>query len=207
MAAKLNEYSEQSLVVLAIPNGGIPVAIEVARMLKAELGLVICRKISLNLNPEGTLGATTDDGTVILNEAASKRTGLSRQELEYEVNQVRADIKQRSLLYKADLPLVRVSGKTVIIVDDGLASGYTMTAAIESVRHRRVKEIIAAAPVTSAIARKQVEKVADKLVTCATGYMSKFYVANYYHYWNDISDEDVVRYLKEWRIERLRPNL
>ena len=180
---------------------------EVARILKAELGLVICRKISLSLNPEGTLGATTDDGTVILNEAAIKRTGLSRQELEYEVNKVRADIKQRSLLYKGDLPLVKVSGKTVIIVDDGLASGYTMTAAIESVRHRRAKEIISAVPVTSVIALKQIERVTNKIVTCATGYMSKFYVANFYHYWNDISDEDVVHYLKEWRIEQLRSNL
>jgi len=178
----------------------------VARALKANLGLVICRKISLNLNPEGTLGATTDDGTVIVNEAAIKRTGLSRQELEYEINQVRSDIKQRSLLYKGDLPLVQVSGKTVIIVDDGLASGYTMTAAIESVRHRRAKEVIAAVPVSSAIGLKQLEKATNKVVTCATGYMPKFYVESYYHYWNDISDEDVVRYLREWRIEKFRFN-
>ena len=194
-------------MVLAIPNGGVPVALEVARMLKAELGLVICRKISLSLNPEGTLGATTDDGTVILNEDAVKRTRLSRQELEYEIGKVRADIKQRSLLYKGDFPLVRVSGKTVIIVDDGLASGYTMTAAVESVRHRRPKEVVVAVPVTSATAVKQVEKVADRVVTCTTGYMPKFYVADFYRYWNDLSDEDIVRYLRDWRLEQFRSNI
>ena len=182
-------------------------AMEVARILKADLGLVICRKVELNLNPEGTLGATTDDGTVIINEEAIKRTRLSRQELEYEIGKVRADIKKRSLLYQDDRPLVGVSGKTVLVIDDGLASGYTVTAAVESLRLRRAKEIVVAAPIASAIAMQRIEKVADKVITCSIGYMPKFYVADFYRYWNDISDEDVVRYLREWRLEKFRDNI
>ncbi len=207
LAAELGEYNDQSVVVLAIPNGGVSVALEVALALEADLDLVICRKIPILLNPEGSLGAAADDGTVILNEEAVKRIGFSRQELEYEISKVRGEIKQRSLLYKGDRPLVRVSGKTVIIIDDGLASGFTMMAAVESVRHRRPKEVVVAVPVASAIAVKQVEKVADKVITCVTGFMPKFYVSDFYRYWHDLSDDEIVRYLKQWRMQQFRSHI
>jgi putative phosphoribosyl transferase len=203
LAAELGEYNNRSVVVLAIPNGGVPVAIEVADTLKADLDLVISRKIPAPLNPEAGFGAIADDGTVILNEEAVKRIGLSRQQIEYEASKVRADIKQRSILYRGDRPLVRVSNRVVIIIDDGLASGFTMMAAVESVRHRRTKEIVVAVPCASALAVKQLEKVTDKVVTCTMGFMPKFYVSDFYRYWYDISDDEVVRQLVEWRRRRL----
>ena len=189
--------------MLAIPNGGVPVAIEVADTLKADLDLVISRKIPAPLNPEAGFGAIADDGTVILNEEAVKRIGLSRQQIEYEASKVRGDIKQRSILYRGDRPLVRVSGRVVIIIDDGLASGFTMMAAVESVRHRRPKETMVAVPCASALAVKQLEKVTDKVVTCTMGFMPKFYVSDFYRYWYDVSDDEVVRQLAEWRRRRL----
>ncbi len=207
LAAELGEYRDQSVVVLAIPNSGVPVALEVAAALRAELDLVICRKVPLLLNPEGSLGAAADDGTVILNEEAVKRIGLSRQKLEDEINKVRAEIKQRSLLYKGDRPIIRVGGKTVIIIDDGLASGFTMMTAVESVRHRRPREVIVAVPVASAMAVKRVEKVADRVVTCTTGFMPKFYVSDFYRYWHDLSDDDIVHYLNQWRMRQFRLNI
>ena len=207
LASKLGEYAGRSVVVLAIPNGGVPAALEVASALNAELDMVICRKIPILLNPEGSLGAAADDGTFILNEDAVKSIGLSRQQLEYEISKVRAEIKDRSLLYKGDRPLVRLTGRIVILIDDGLASGFTMMAAVESVRHRRPKEIVVAVPCASAMAVKLVEKVADKVVTCATGFMPKFYVSDYYRYWYDLSDNDVICYLKQWRMQRFRSNI
>jgi len=204
LASKLSEYKDRSVVVLAIPNGGVPVASEVASAINADLALVICRKVPILLNPEGSLGAAADDGTVILNEEAVKRINFSRQRLEDEINKVRAEIKQRSLLYRGDQPIVRVNGKTVIVIDDGLASGYTMTAAVESVRHRRPKEVVVAVPVASALAVKQVEKFADKVITCFTGFMPKFYVSDFYSYWYDLSDDEVIRYLKQWRMRQFR---
>ena len=204
LAAKLGEYIERSVVVLAIPNGGVPVALEVASAFNADLDVVVCRKIPILLSPEGSLGAAADDGTVILNEEAVRRVNFSRQQLEYEIGKVRAEIKQRSLLYKGDRPLVRVAGKTAILIDDGLASGFTMTAAVESVRHHRPKEVVVAVPVASAMAVKQVEKVADRVVTCTTGFMPKFYVSDFYRYWYDLSDEDVIHYLKRWQTRYLR---
>ena len=207
LAAKLMNYQGKSIVVLGIPNGGVSVALSVALALEAELDLVISRKIPLPLSPEGGFGAVTDDGTTILNDEAVKKAGLSQQQINYQVSHVRADIRQRSWLYHRDRPLAVVSDKTVIIVDDGLASGYTMMAAVESVRHRRPKEIIAAVPVGPAAALKQVEQVADKLVTCAVGHMPKFYVSDYYRYWHEISDDEALQCLKEWRVRRFRQNI
>jgi len=204
LAVELGEYNDQLVVVLAIPNGGVPVALEVASILNADLDLVISRKIPIPLHPEAGLGAVADDGTIILNEEVVKRIGLSRQQIEYEASKVRAAIKQRSIRYQGDRPLVRVSGRTVIIIDDGLASGFTMMAAVESVRHRRPKEIVVAVPCASAMAVKRLEKVADKVVTCTTGFMPRFAVADFYRHWYDLSDDEVIRYLNQWRTRHLR---
>jgi len=193
--------------VVAIPNGGVPVAAEVAGAIKADLELVICRKIPLLLNPEGSLGAAADDGTVIFNEEAVGRIGFNRQQLEDEIGKVRAEIKQRSLLYKWDRPIVRVTGKTAIIIDDGLASGFTMMAAVESVRHRHPKEIIVAVPVAPAAAVKRLERIADRVITCITSFLPRFYVSDFYRSWHDLSDDDVARYIKEWRMRQSSLNL
>lgn len=195
------------MVVVAIPNGGVPVAAEVAGAIKADLELVICRKIPLLLNPEGSLGAAADDGTVIFNEEAVGRIGFNRQQLEDEIGKVRAEIKQRSLLYKWDRPIVRVTGKTAIIIDDGLASGFTMMAAVESVRHRHPKEVVVAVPVAPAAAVKRLERIADRVITCITSFLPRFYVSDFYRSWHDLSDDDVARYIKEWRMRQSSLNL
>ena len=191
-------------MALAIPNGGVAVAVEVADALKADLDLIICRKIPLPLTPEGGFGACADDGTVILNEEVVKRVGLSSQQIEYEASKVRAEIKRRILLHKRDWPLVGVIGKIVIIIDDGLASGITMMAAVESIRRRRPSEVVVAVPCASALAVKQLERVADKVVTVATSYMPRFAVADFYRNWYDVSDDEVMRYIKQWRSRKFR---
>jgi len=206
LAAELDEYSDQPVVVLAIPNGGVPVALEVASALKANLDLIICRKIPMPLNPEAGFGAIADDGTIILNEELVKSIGLSRQQIEYEASKVRAEIKRRSLLYRGDRPLVRLSGKIVMIIDDGLASGVTMMAAVKSVRRRRPEEVVVAVPCASAVAVRQLEKVADKVVTVTTGFMPSFAVADFYRRWYDLGDDEVIQCLGQWRAWRLRQN-
>ncbi len=202
LAEKLAEYANQSVVVLAIPNGGVSVALGVALALEADLDLVISRKIPLPLSPEGGFGSVTDDGTIILNEEVVRNAGLSQQQINYQVSQVRVDIRDRSLLYHKDRPPVAISGRTVIIVDDGLASGYTMRAAVESVRHRQPAKVIAAVPVGPEAVVKELEKVADRVVTCAVGTMPRFYVSDFYRYWHEISDSEVLHCLKEWRMQR-----
>ena len=199
LAAELREYENQSVVVLAIPNGGVPVALGVAGAIEADFDLIICRKIPMPLNPEAGFGAIADDGTVILNEEIVKRIGLNRQQIEHEASKVRAEIKRRSILYKGNRPLVSLRSRTVIIIDDGVASGVTMMAAVASVRHRRPKQIVVAAPCAWALAVKQLERVADKVVTCTMGFMPEFAVGDFYRHWYDLNDDEVIRYIRQWR--------
>ncbi len=202
LAEKLYEYANKSVVVLGIPNGGVAVALSVALGLNADLDLVISRKIPLPLSPEGGFGSVTDDGTTIYDEKTIKKFGLNQAQINYQVNQVRSDIRHRSLLYHADRPPVSITGRTVIVVDDGLASGYTMRAAIESLRHRGPKLIIAAVPVGPEPAVEALREVADRVVTCAVGKEPRFYIADYYRSWYDITDAEVLHCLKEWRLRR-----
>ena len=206
LAAKLGEYRGKLVVVLAIPNGGVPVGMEVALALEADFDLVVSRKIPLPLNTEAGFGAVADDGTVILNEEMVRRAGLTQSQIDSQVNQVRAEIRRRRLLYRQDRPPALVGGKTVIITDDGLASGFTMLATVKSMRSRRPKEIIVAVPVSSASALEEVGKVADKVVTVATGSMPRFAVADFYRNWHDLSDDEVFKALNEWRERRLKMN-
>ena len=220
LAAKLGEYkgpalSEaegslskgKSVVVLAIPNGGVPVGMEVALALEADFDLVVSRKIPLPLNTEAGFGAVADDGTVILNEDMVRRAGLSQQQIDSQDNLVRTEIRRRRLLYRQDRPPALVGGKTVIITDDGLASGFTMLATVKSMRSRKPREIIVAVPVSSAAALEEVSKVADKVVTVATGSLPRFAVADFYRNWHDLSDDEVFRALEEWRQRRWKTNI
>ncbi len=206
LATWLAEYRNRSVVVLAIPNGGVLVGLGVALALNADFNIIVSRKIPLPLSPEGGFGAVTDDGTTILNEEMVRRFNLSQQQINYQVSRVRADIRQRSLLYHGKRPPLLLKGRTVIIVDDGLASGYTMMAAVESIRCRQPQEIIVAVPVASALALPKVQKIANRVIACISGFGPEFYVSDFYRYWHEPSDEEVLQCFKEWGL-RHRPDL
>ena len=171
---------------------------ELATALHADLDIIVCRKLALPMNPEGGLGAVADDGTSILNEEVILKDGISRDQIEYESNQIKLNVKQRSLKYKGETPPLSLAGKVAIVVDDGLASGITMTVAVEAVKHRRPKEIVVAVPVASATGFRRVSSVA-KVITCAVASMPKYYLADFYRNWRDISDEEVIHSLEQWR--------
>jgi putative phosphoribosyl transferase len=199
LAAELAGYANQPCVILAIPNGGVPLAIEVARALKAELDFVVCRKLALPMNPEGGLGAVADDGTAVINQDVAERDGISADQIEFEVAQIKANIKLRTSKYRGESVAPRLTGKTAIIVDDGLASGITMAVAVESVRHRYPKQVVAAVPLASATGFKRASSAANRVVTCAVSSQLKFYLADFYRHWQDVSDAEVVRALEQWR--------
>lgn len=207
LAAKLTEYRKQQAIVLAIPNGGLPVGLQVALSLKADLDMVISRKIPIPLRPEGGFGAVADDGATMLNHEVLKGLNLSEQQINYQVSKVRNDIQQRSLLYRGDRLLSVITGKIAIITDDGLASGYTMMAAVESIRRRQPKEIVVAVPAASAQAVKQVEKTADRVVTVVTAFVPRFYVSDFYRYWDVLSDEEGLKVFKEWKRRRFQASI
>ncbi|PVV84867.1 phosphoribosyltransferase [Dehalogenimonas alkenigignens] len=204
LAEKLSAYKNEATIVLAIPNGGLPIGLQVALALGAELDVVISRKIPIPLRPEGGFGAVADDGTIILNHDLVRDLKLTPSQINYQVAGVRNEIQKRSIFYRGTRPLSVVTGKTVIIVDDGLASGYTMMAAVESVRRRRPARIIVAVPVASELAVRKVEKVADRIVTVETALVPKFYVSYYYRFWNTVSDDEGLKCLKEWEMRRFK---
>lgn len=202
LAQQLTAYANKSVVVLAIPNGGVPIGLELALALNSDFDVVISRKIPIPLQPEAGFGAIADDGTIILNDALVSKLGLTDSQIEYEANRVRMEIKRRTNLYRGDRQLTRVNGRTVIITDDGLASGFTMIAAVESIRHRAPKEIIVAVPTASTGAVVQVKKHADKLVAVAMG-DPPYSVARYYRHWYDLKKDEVLKCLETWRKHQL----
>ena len=207
LSEKLTAYAGKNVIILGIPNGGVAVALSVALALDAHLDLVISRKIPLPLSPEGGFGSVTDDGTLILNDEVVKKAGLSQQQINYQVSQVRSEIRQRSLLYHGERPPLTVRERSVIIVDDGLASGYTMKASIESLRHRKPERIIVAVPVGPQHVVEELKEFADAVVTCHVGTEKIFYVSDYYRFWHDITDGEVLHCLKEWRMRRYGPRI
>jgi putative phosphoribosyl transferase len=195
----LSQFANQKAVVIAIPNGGVPLGIEIARALKAELEVLVCRKLALPMNQEGGLGALAEDGTLVINQDVIERDGISREQIDYEAENVKANVRARSLKYKSDDPPARLTGRVAIIVDDGLASGITMQVAVESVKHRHPREIVAAVPIASSTGYKRATGAADKVFSCVIGTQSKFYLADYYRHWRDIPDDETLRSLQIWR--------
>lgn len=194
LASKLLEYKDRPSVVLGIPNGGMHLAVEVARAFHAALDVVVVRKLPLPLHPESGFGAVADDGSVILNDELLRREGITREQIAEQVTMVTSQVRQRSLLYRKDRPLSLIRGKTAIIIDDGLASGYTMLAAVASVKRRRAGEIIVAVPVASSVALKLVQG-STRVLTLAEGIETRFTVADYYRHWHDVPDSDVIKIL------------
>jgi len=199
LGRRLGHLSNEQPVVLALPRGGVPVAVEVAGALAAPLDLLIARKIQIPYNPEAGYGAVAEDGSVTLNEPLVARLRLSQEEIGEHAQTVRAEIARRSERYRRVLPPVDISGKACILVDDGLASGYTMLAAIESAQRRGAARMIAAVPAASRRAYELVQSAADEVISIIIAEGSVFAVANYYLDWYDLDDDEVIRELKHWR--------
>jgi predicted phosphoribosyltransferase len=188
----LVKYRDAGAVVLALPSGGVPVGVEVAKALSAALDLLIVRKIQLPDNPEAGFGAVSPDGAPIINEGLLAKLSLSKKAVETQINKALESVKHRNGLFRKNRPYTSFQSKTVIVVDDGLASGYTMLAAIRFVKRDMPQKVIVAVPTSSARAIDFILAEVDDLF-CAnirTGY--SFAVADAYRNWYDITDEEVI---------------
>ena len=199
LAEALSRYQGSEVVILAVPRGGVPVAVKVAEKLSAPLDVVIPRKITIPGNPEAGYGAVTEDGTIVLNEALVARLGLSEQQIQRQAEDVRAEITRRGAIYRNKLVVAPVEGKTAIIIDDGLASGFTMLAAAKSTQQRKAARIVVAVPVASGAAYDLIEGMVDDLVCLVIARTYEFAVASFDHNWYDLTDEEVVQWLEDWQ--------
>ena len=186
-------------VVLAIPNGGIPVGVEIARTLAAELDAIIVRKLQVPGNPEAGFGALTSHGSLILNEKLVRRIGLNQNQIELVVKQTEEQIERRRTDYKGLVGIVDTPQRDIILVDDGLASGYTMKAAVESVRTLNPLSITVAVPTSSGSAADLITQEVQTLICprIESGFI--YAVANAYRQWYDVPDSEVIDILETYR--------
>jgi len=192
LAESLKHYQGSDALMFAIPRGGIPVAVEVAKKLGGKLDIIVPRKIPIPGNPEAGYGAVTEDGVIVLNEPLVRELQLTRLQIESQAEEIRAEIRRRHSVFRVKLMPSSVEGKTAIIVDDGLASGYTMMAAIRSIRQQGAIKVVAAAPVASSSAWELIKTAADEVVCPVVSYHYPFAVAGFYRHWHDLTDEEVL---------------
>jgi predicted phosphoribosyltransferase len=198
LADNLMRYRGSDTIVFAIPRGGIPVAVEVAKKLGSRLDIIVSRKIPIPYNTEAGYGAVTEDGAIVLNEPLVRQLGFTRSQIERHAEEVRTEIRRRQSVYRTKLGTSSVDGITAIIIDDGLASGYTMMAAIRSMRQQGAGKVVVAVPVASSSAWELVKSAADELVSPILSYHYPFAVASFYREWHDLSDEEVIKDLDRY---------
>jgi len=188
--------SLEDAILLAIPAGGVPVGYEISCRLNIPMDIVIVRKLQIPWDPEAGFGAVSSDGEIILNERLVKRLGLSEEVIEEIVEKTLRVIRDRSESFRKAKPTLNIRGKTVILVDDGLASGYTMLAAIRSIKKKNPKRIIVAVPTASTAAVEFVSREVNKILCLNVRSSRIFAVADAYRKWRDLADDEVVEILK-----------
>lgn len=199
LAEKLSALQLPSPLVCAVPNGGVPVAVPIARALEAPLRLVLVRKLSFPENPEAGFGAVTSDGIVRLNEPLIRSFGISDAVVQRQKEKALASLRLREERFGpfwTSLP--PLEDATVIIVDDGLASGLTMEAAVESLRSRKARSVLVAVPTASMQAVRRLEEAADRVVCPHMGRLRRFAVADAYSSWHDLDEDQVVEALENF---------
>jgi putative phosphoribosyl transferase len=182
--------------LLAVPAGGVAVGYTVAEKLNTPLEVAIVRKIQIPWNTEAGFGAVTWDGRVLLNEPLVSQLGLSTEIVEQCISQTRETVRQRMQKFRGNRPFPDLGGKMPILVDDGLASGFTMLAAVESVRARQPEKIVIAVPTASVGAIQLLAPSVEKLVCANIRQGPVFAVADAYDKWHDLSDDEVLELLR-----------
>ena len=194
LAKSLSDYKGKKVVVFAIPRGGVVLAYEVAKALDAPLDLIIPRKIGAPNEPEFAIGAVTEDGTTILNQDAIQYLGVPDVYIQQEVKRQIAEIKRRMERYLGYRPRPSVEGKTVILVDDGVATGATIRAAIASIKKKKPDSIVLAIPVGPPDTVEELRKEVD-LVVCLMTPEPFFAIGQFYRRFEQLNDEEVVQIL------------
>ena len=187
----------ENAILLAIPAGGVPIGYEVSKELKLPMDVIIVRKIQIPWDPEAGFGAISWDGEVTLNEQLVDQLKLTHDDIKNSIAKTMKTIQARVKKFRKDKPMPDIRNKIIIIVDDGLASGYTMLAAVRSIRKREPKRIVVAAPTASINAVKLLSKEADDLLCLNIRSSPVFAVADAYQKWHDLTDEEAATLLEK----------
>lgn len=191
LARQLAEYVDRDdVLILALPRGGVPVAYEVARELDAALDVLVVRKLGVPGHPEFAMGAIASAGVEVLDRELIQRLHLSQRDVEAVALRERQELARRDLLYRGNRPPARLRHHTVIVVDDGFATGASMNVALQLARSRRPDRLVAAAPVGPPEIVRRLAGLADQVV-CP--YMPPDFhaVGQFYRHFDQVEDEEV----------------
>ena len=197
LAEKLEAYGKACPIVLAIVNGGVPVGLPVARGLGCLLHLMIVRKLQIPNNPEAGFGSVASDGSSLLNEALVQRLGLTEKTIAAQKEKALRSIQVRLRGYGDLATFPNLKGRTVILIDDGLASGLTMEAAVMVVQRHKPAEVVVAVPTSSMSAFRRLSPLVDRVVCPDVSRLPVFAVADAYKIWRDLDDTEVIGLLEE----------
>jgi putative phosphoribosyl transferase len=196
LAEVLVDKSLPDAVVLALPRGGVPVAAEVARALQAPLDLVLVRKIGVDYQPELAVAAVVDgeQPEIVVNEEVRALTRVPQDYIDEQASHALAEIERRRKVYLQGRPRAPIQGRTVIVVDDGIATGTTVRAAVRALRRKAPKAIILAVPVAPADTIEALRPELDEIV-CLEMPEAFYAIGQYYVDFHQVPDEEVVRLL------------
>ncbi len=197
LAQSLSPYRARDVLVLGIPRGGVPVAAEVARTLDADLDVVVARKLGAPEEPELAIGAVTANGGEFLNEPIVRALNVSDAYLAGVRRKQMEEARRRETRFRGDRPAGRIRDRIVIVVDDGLATGATMRAAVRSVRKHRPQRLVVAVPVGSSEACDALRDEADEVV-CVSMPEPFGAVGRFYRSFEPVEDAEVESILREF---------
>jgi putative phosphoribosyl transferase len=196
LADRLTGYAGPETIVLALPRGGVPVGYEIAKRLNCPLDVLIVRKIGAPMQPELALGAIVDGRApeVVLNDELVRELGISRFYLEREEEELLKEIDRRHKLYRRGNAAYEVKDRTVIVVDDGIATGATVRAALKALRRGNPKRLILAVPVAPPDTVASLSAEVDDLV-CLDSPTYFRAISPFYTRFNQVSDDEVIKLL------------
>ncbi|HZT72611.1 MAG TPA: phosphoribosyltransferase [Terriglobales bacterium] len=196
LAIQLGDYAgREDAIVLGLPRGGIPVAYEIASALRLPLDVFLTRKLGVPGEEELAFGAIAAGGVIVLEPETVRMFGLTADEIESIAGTQRSELQRRERLYRRDRPPLELAGRTVILVDDGIATGADMKAAVKALRLLSPARIVAAVPVAPAENCDAARFGADEMICLATP--ARFYgVGQFYSSFPPVSDEEVARLLE-----------
>lgn len=196
LAQKLQKFKKHpQAIILAIPAGGIPVGTVIAAKLNLTFDIIVIRKVQLPWEPEAGFGAAALKGEAILNHAMIRQIGLTKTEVEEAIAKAKTNVEERVGKFRKDKPLPTLQNKTVIITDDGLATGFTMLAAVKAVKAEKPKETIIAVPTASIGAVDLLAKEVNLLFALNIRTEPTYAVAEAYKEWHDVSDDEALNFL------------
>ena len=198
LAEMLTAYRDTSALVLAIPDGGIPVGAGIARPLGLDLDVMVTSKVTFPWNPEAGFGALAFDGTLLLNDHLVAVSGLTHADVDAGLLEARRKVARRVELFRGERPMPDLAGRSVFLVDDGLATGYTMLAAISAARKAGAAEIFVAVPTGHRESVHRLVAEVEALYCPNVRGGVRYAVAEAYQHWHDVSEDEAKRLLDDF---------